>query len=493
MMNCNPETVSTDYDTSDVLYFEPLTLEDVLTVIGYEKPIGVVLQFGGQTPLNLAKALADEGVPILGTDVTSIALAEDRRLFGEMLAELGIRQTAGATATTLEDALTAAEKIGFPVLMRPSFVLGGAKMEIIFDRDDLQSYWTELLEYSKQADLTIDESRPILIDRFLEDAIEVDVDAVSDGETVLVAAVMEHIEEAGVHSGDSACSLPPQSLTPQIIRQLESATERIALKMRVIGLLNVQFAIKNNLVYVLEVNPRASRTVPFVSKTIGEPLASVAMRVMLGEKLSAVYTDKPFQSWKDVPHVAVKESVFPWMRFPGVDTRLGPEMKSTGEVMGIAETFGEAFAKGQQGTNVPIPLSGNVFISVKESDKPVVGELARELTRLGFNVIATTGTGAVLSSMGFNVETVPKITAGERPNILDRMIDGKVQWIINTPSGKNPHRDEVSIRTTAMRLGIPLVTTIRGAKAFMQAIQFQRENSAVNVKAIQDYGIANMV
>jgi carbamoyl-phosphate synthase large subunit len=257
--------------------------------------------------------------------------------------------------------------------------------------------------------------------------------------------------------------------------------------MRVVGLLNIQFAIKNNLVYVLEVNPRASRTIPFVSKTIGEPMASIAMRVMLGEKLADIYKDKPFRSWTDVTHVAVKESVFPWTRFPGVDTRLGPEMKSTGEVMGIAETFGEAFAKSEHATGVPVPLSGNVFISVKESDKPFVGELARELVKLGFNVIATKGTGAVLSSMGFNIETVSKITTGERPNILDRMIDGKVQWIINTPSGKNPHRDEVSIRTTANRLNIPLVTTIRGAKAFMQAVQFQRENSRVSVKAIQDY------
>ena len=493
MINCNPETVSTDYDTSDVLYFEPLTLEDVLTVIDYEKPIGVVLQFGGQTPLNLAKALSDEGMPVLGTDVTSIALAEDRRLFGEMLEELGIRQSAGATATTMEDALIAAEKIGFPVLMRPSFVLGGAKMEIIFDREDLQTYWAALLEYSRQADLTIDESRPILIDRFLEDAIEVDVDAVSDGETVLVAAVMEHIEEAGVHSGDSACSLPPQSLTPQIIRQLEAATKKIALKMKVIGLLNVQFAIKNNLVYVLEVNPRASRTVPFVSKTIGEPLASVAMRAMLGEKLSAIYADRSFRSWADVPHVAVKESVFPFMRFPGVDTRLGPEMKSTGEVMGIAETFGEAFAKGEHGAGVKMPgimtenPPPNVFVSVKDSDKPVIGKLTRELIRLGFNVITTEGTGKVLESMGFDVEMVSKIRDGKRPNIVDRMIDGEVQWIINTPSGKNPHRDEVSIRTTAMRMNIPLVTTIRGAEAFVQAIQFQRENPAVSVKAIQDY------
>ncbi|MDR0704429.1 MAG: carbamoyl-phosphate synthase large subunit [Planctomycetaceae bacterium] len=487
MMNCNPETVSTDYDTSDILYFEPLTLEDVLAVIAHEKPIGVVLQFGGQTPLNLAKALSDEGVPILGTDVAAIALAEDRRQFGEMLQELEIRQTPGATAVELDDALAAAERIGFPVLMRPSFVLGGAKMEIIFDRDDLKSYWNALLEYSLQADLTLSEERPILIDRFLEDAIEIDVDAVADGETVLVAAIMEHIEEAGIHSGDSACSLPPLSLTPKLIRQLEDATRKIALKMNVIGLLNIQFAIKNNLVYVLEVNPRASRTIPFVSKAIGEPLASIAMRVMLGEKLPEMFLVKPFQRWQELNHVAVKESVFPWSRFPGVDTRLGPEMKSTGEVMGIAETFGEAFAKGENGTGVPIPLSGNVFVSVKESDKPVIGEIARQLVQLGFNIIASRGTGAVLESMGFKVETISKIIEGERPNILDRIIDGKVQWIINTPSGKNPHRDEVLIRTTAMRVGVPLVTTIRGAKAFLEAVSFLRENPNVNVKAIQDY------
>ncbi|MDR1290328.1 MAG: carbamoyl-phosphate synthase large subunit, partial [Planctomycetaceae bacterium] len=377
MMNCNPETVSTDYDTSDVLYFEPLTLEDVLGVISRENPIGVILQFGGQTPLNLAKALADENVPILGTDVASIALAEDRRQFGEMLQSLGIRQTQGSTAFVLDDAIIAAEKIGYPVLMRPSFVLGGAKMEIIFDRDDLKSYWEALLMYSKQADLTIDESRPILIDRFLEDAIEIDVDAVADGDAVIVAAIMEHIEEAGIHSGDSACSLPPQSLTPKLIRQLEDATKKIAIKMHVIGLLNIQFAIKNNLIYVLEVNPRASRTIPFVSKAIGEPMAAIATRVMLGEKLAEMFLATPFRRWQEMNHVAVKESVFPWTRFPGVDTRLGPEMKSTGEVMGIAETFGEAFAKGENATGVPIPSNGNVFVSVKEADKPLIGEIAK--------------------------------------------------------------------------------------------------------------------
>ncbi|MDR0391675.1 MAG: carbamoyl-phosphate synthase large subunit [Planctomycetaceae bacterium] len=487
MMNCNPETVSTDYDTSDALYFEPLTLEDVLGVIARENPVGVILQFGGQTPLNLAKTLADENVPILGTDVVSISLAEDRRLFGEMLQSLEIRQTQGATAFALDDAINAAEKIGYPVLMRPSFVLGGAKMEIIFDRDDLKSYWDALLRYSKQADLAIDENRPILIDRFLEDAIEIDVDAVADGKCVIVAAIMEHIEEAGIHSGDSACSLPPQSLTPKLIRQLEDATKKIALKMNVIGLLNIQFAIKNNLIYVLEVNPRASRTIPFVSKAIGEPLAAIATRVMLGENLSEMFLATPFRRWQEMNHVAVKESVFPWTRFPGVDTRLGPEMKSTGEVMGIAESFGEAFAKGENATGVPIPLSGNVFVSVKEADKPFIGEIAKQLINLGFKIIASRGTGAVISSMGFGVEIVAKIVEGERPNILDRMIDGEVQWIINTPSGKNPVRDEILIRTTAMRIGIPLVTTIRGAKAFLDAISFLRENKKVNVKAIQDY------
>ncbi|MDR1484133.1 MAG: carbamoyl-phosphate synthase large subunit [Planctomycetaceae bacterium] len=487
MMNCNPETVSTDYDTSDVLYFEPLTLEDVLGVIARENPIGVILQFGGQTPLNLAKALADENVPILGTDVASIAVAEDRRLFGEMLQSLGIRQTQGSTAFLLDDAINAAEKIGYPVLMRPSFVLGGAKMEIIFDRDDLKSYWEALLRYSKQADLMIDESRPILIDRFLEDAIEIDVDAVADGRSVIVAAIMEHIEEAGIHSGDSACSLPPQSLTPKLIRQLEDATKKIAIKMNVIGLLNIQFAIKNNLIYVLEVNPRASRTIPFVSKAIGEPMASIATRVMLGESLSEMFLAVPFRCWQEMNHVAVKESVFPWTRFPGVDTRLGPEMKSTGEVMGIAETFGEAFAKSESATGVPIQLSGNVLVSVKDADKPFIGEIAKRLVNLGFKIIASRGTGAVIESMGFDVEIVAKIIEGERPNILDRMIDGKVQWIINTPSGKNPVRDEVLIRTTAMRIGIPLVTTIRGAKAFLDAISFLRDNKTVNVKTIQEY------
>ncbi|MCL2743407.1 MAG: carbamoyl-phosphate synthase large subunit [Planctomycetaceae bacterium] len=487
MMNCNPETVSTDYDTSDVLYFEPLTLEDVMAVIGHENPLGVILQFGGQTPLNLAKALAAENVPILGTSVESIDIAEDRHLFGQMLKELNIRQTPGATATSLEQALVLAEQIGFPVLMRPSFVLGGAKMEIVFDREDLKSYWTALINYSKQADLTIDKNRPILIDHFLEDAVEIDVDAIADTETVIVAAIMEHIEEAGIHSGDSACSLPPQSLTPKIIRQIEAATKKIALRMKVVGLLNIQFAIQGNEVYVLEVNPRASRTVPFVSKAIGEPLASIATRLMLGEKLAEIYRDKPFRQWSDMNYIAVKESVFPWIRFPGTDTRLGPEMKSTGEVMGIGETFGEAFAKSQIAAGSAVPQKGNVFITVKVSDRPHIGSIAKRLRKHGFNLIASRGTGETLRAMGFDVEIVAKIAEGERPNILDRMIDGGVQLIINTPSGKNPHKDEVLIRQTANRYNIPIYTTLRGANAFIEAINFLHQNPEVQVKALQDY------
>ncbi|MDR3109159.1 MAG: carbamoyl-phosphate synthase large subunit [Planctomycetaceae bacterium] len=483
MMNCNPETVSTDYDTSDTLYFEPLTLEDVLGVVDNENPIGVILQFGGQTPLNLSAGLEKAGVRILGTSVDAISMTEDRDQFGQMLQVLGLRQTSSTTATNREQAIEAAEQIGYPILMRPSFVLGGAKMEIVFDIDDLKSYWRNLLEYSRKADLTINAERPILIDRFLEDAIEIDVDAIADGETVVVAAVMEHIEEAGIHSGDSACSLPPRSLTPQLIRGLESATKSIALHLKVQGLINIQFAVKSNNIYILEVNPRASRTVPFVSKTLGEPLAGIATRIMLGEKL----VNMPIRSWQNLKYVAVKESVFPWTRFPGVDTQLGPEMKSTGEVMGIAYDFGAAFAKGECGTGVPVALSGNVFVSVKDSDKPYIGEIAKHLNDLGFHLIASRGTGRVLESIGLPVQMIPKIIEGDRPNILDRMINGDIQWIINTPSGKHPHRDEITIRTTAMRLGIPLVTTIRGAKAFLEAVTYQRDEREVEVMALQEY------
>ncbi len=488
MVNCNPETVSTDYDTSDTLYFDPLTQEDVLGILRLEKPKGVILQFGGQTPLNLAVGLSQAGVPVLGTNVDSITLAEDRKRFSEILHEMALAQPEGATALHFREAMEHAKRIGFPVMMRPSFVLGGAKMEILFDPEDLETYWRELLEYAKQADITIDETRPILIDRFLEDAMELDVDAVSDGQECVVAAIMEHIEEAGIHSGDSACSFPARTLPPTLIRSVEEATRRIAKRLEVRGLLNIQFAVKDDRIYVLEVNPRASRTVPFVCKTLGFSLVETATRIILDEtRTESSDWLKAIPDWKKLRHIAVKESVFPWTRFPGVDARLGPEMKSTGEVMGIGRTFGEAFAKGEEGTGIPIPQQGVVFVSLKDSDKVYMEEIAQSLVALGFRLIATRGTGDYLERLGIPVRRVAKIAEGERPNILDRMIEGKVQWVINTPSGKHPHRDEVEIRATAMRLGIPLVTTIRGVHAFLEAIHHQRQNPQVKVTALQDY------
>ncbi len=485
MMNCNPETVSTDYDTSDRLYFEPLTLEDVLGVARREKPKGVILQFGGQTPLNIAQMLADEGVPILGTSVASIAEAEDRNLFSALLAKLNIRQTPNTTAIELGEAALKAAEIGYPVLMRPSFVLGGAKMEIVHGQQELREYWQNLHAYCRKADVTIDRDHPILIDHFLENAVEIDVDALCDGQRVYIAGIMEHIEEAGIHSGDSACSLPPQTLPQWLVRQIEHVTEKIAFELKVRGLVNLQLAVKNNVIYVLEVNPRASRTVPFVSKVTGVPIAQVATKIMLGETLDSLGIPK---TRPEIEHVGVKESVFPWTRFPGVDAKLGPEMKSTGEVMGIDRSFDAAFVKSQIAAGQSIPLGGNAFLSVKNSDKPYIGELARELRELGFGIIASKGTGAVLASMGIESRTVAKITEGARPNILDLMVDGQVQLIINTPSGKNPQRDEVTIRTTSIQRSIPLVTTIRGARAWLQAIRFVRENpQTLTVTPIQDF------
>ncbi len=488
MVNCNPETVSTDYDTSDTLYFDPLTLEDVLGIIRLERPEGVLLQFGGQTPLNLATALSQAGVRILGTNVESITLAEDRKRFSDILRELALTQPESETASRFHEAVAHAERIGYPVMMRPSFVLGGAKMEIVFDSEDLENYWRELLEYAKQADITIDESHPVLIDRFLEDAMELDVDAVSDGKECVVAAIMEHIEEAGIHSGDSACSFPPRTLTPSLVRSVEEATRRIARRLEIRGLLNIQFAVKDDRIYVLEVNPRASRTIPFVSKTLGFSLVETVTKIILQDQdVESSDLLKTIPDWKKLRHIAVKESVFPWTRFPGVDARLGPEMKSTGEVMGIGRTFGEAFAKSEEATGIPIPLQGTVFVSVKNSDKPYIEDIAKSLIELGFQLIATQGTGDCLERLGIPVHRVAKIAEGEHPNILDRMKEEKVQWVINTPSGKHPHRDEVEIRATAMRLGIPLVTTIRGVHAFLEAIHLLRKNPQLDVQALQDY------
>lgn len=484
MMNCNPETVSTDFDTSDRLYFEPLTVEDVLGVVRREKPIGVILQFGGQTPLNIANKLVEVGVPVLGTSVKSIDAAEDRKLFSAMLQKLNIRQTPNTTAYELNDAIVKAEKIGYPVLMRPSFVLGGAKMEIVYSEADLRNYWSELLVYATKADVQINEERPILIDRFLSDAIEVDVDCICDGTDVYIAGIMEHIEEAGIHSGDSACSIPPQTLAPEVIEELKDSTRRMALELNVKGLMNVQYAVKNNnTVYVLEVNPRASRTVPFVSKVTGVKLANVATKVMMG------YTLKELNclEFPNFSHVGVKEAVFPFNRFPGVDAVLGPEMKSTGEVMGIDHSFAAAFAKSQMGAGSKIPTEGSVFISVKDDDKAHLEPVARKFVEMGFKIIATRGTANLLQSWGIECELIQKVSEG-RPNIIDRMIDGTVQLIINSPSSKRPTRDEVSIRAGAIRYSIPLVTTIRAANAYTQAIAYMKENGAqFTVTSLQEY------
>ncbi len=483
MMNCNPETVSTDYDTSDRLYFDPLTVEDVLSVVKLEKPIGLIVQFGGQTPLNISQALVDAGVTILGTSVASIARAEDREQFSAMLDKLGLKQTPNSIAVELDEALARAEEIGYPVLMRPSFVLGGAKMEVVYDAAMLRKYWEELIIYCTKADVHISPSRPILIDKFLQDAIEVDVDALGDTRDVYIAGIMEHIEEAGVHSGDSACSLPPFSLSVQMIRELEDATRKLALELQVKGLMNVQYAIKDNTLYVLEVNPRASRTVPFVSKVTGVPVAKMATKVMLGKSISELGLGRKYA---DLNHVGVKESVFPWTRFPGTDAVLGPEMKSTGEVMGIARDFATAFGKSQFGAGVRLPVAGTVFLSVKRDDRPHLEEIARTFHELGFHLIATRGTAQAIRRFQIPVEIIKKVSEG-RPNVVDQMINNSVHLIINTPSGKTPRQDEVSIRTTAVNRGVPLVTTMNGARAFAEAIRQLKNTSAILVGSLQGY------
>ncbi len=482
MMNCNPETVSTDYDTSDRLYFDPLTVEDVLSVVKREKPKGLIVQFGGQTPLNIAERLEKAGCTILGTSVQSIALAEDREQFSAMLNKLQLKQTPNSTATTLPNALAKAEKIGYPVLMRPSFVLGGAKMEIVYDAKMLETYWAELIIYCQKADVQISASRPILIDKFLQDAIEVDVDCLCDGTDVYIAGIMEHIEEAGIHSGDSACSLPPYSLSQALIDGLADATRKMALELNVKGLMNVQFAIKGDEIYILEVNPRASRTVPFVSKVTSVPLAKMATHIMLGKTLK----DLGLTKMPTFDYVGVKESVFPWTRFPGVDVVLGPEMKSTGEVMGIDKNFALAFAKSQIGAGGAVPLSGTAFISVKAHDHEGIAEIARGLHDLGFNLIATHGTAMAIRAAQVPVEVIQKISEG-RPNIMDRMIDDRVHLIINSPSGKTPKQDEVSIRTGAISRDIPLVTTLAAARAYVEAIRERKHAVRMTVTPLQDF------
>ncbi len=490
MVNCNPETVSTDYDTSDRLYFEPLTAEDVLELIDVEMSngtlLGVIVQFGGQTPLKLAQALEDAGVPILGTSPDAIDLAEDRERFQQLLHRIDIAQPVNGIARSAEEAFAAVRRIGYPVVIRPSYVLGGRAMEIVRDDEQLARYITSAVKVSGDS--------PVLIDQYLSRATEVDVDAVADEHDVFVAGVMEHIEEAGVHSGDSACSLPPYSLRPETVEELKRQTVLMAKALKVRGLMNVQFAIEEPLsdhprIFVLEVNPRASRTVPFVAKTVGIPLAAIAAKVMAGQPLAGFnLTDKPYN------HIAVKEAVFPFARFPGVDTVLGPEMRSTGEVMGLdwrregeslQGAFARAFAKSQLGGGVRLPAAGALFVSVRDADKPFILEAVRLLSQAGFTIIATGGTCAYLQAQGLQVEPIKKVLEG-RPNILDRMKNGEVHIVFNTTEGMQSLQDSFSIRRSALMMKIPYYTTAAGAQAAAQAIATAPEG-ALEVRALQSY------
>ncbi len=479
MVNCNPETVSTDYDTSDRLYFEPLTLEHVLNICDVEKPDGVIVQFGGQTPLNLALPLQRLGIPIIGTDPRNIDLAEDRKLFGKLLDELQIPSPPNGTATSIDEASDVARRIGYPVLLRPSYVLGGRAMVIAYDEQTVRQYMREAVEFSQD--------RPVLIDRFLEDATEVDVDCLCDGEDTLIAGIMEHIEEAGVHSGDSSCVLPPHSLPPAEIATIEDYTVRLARALKVIGLMNVQYAIKDGVVYVLEVNPRASRTVPYVSKATGVALPKIAVWLMLGEKLRDLVG---MTGRLAVPQSFVKSPVFPFNKFPGVDPALGPEMRSTGEVMGVGESFGEAFAKAQLAAGMPLPESGTVFISVNERHKPEAVDVARKLHELGFNLVATRGTSAAIRQAGIVCRTVLKVNEG-RPNAVDLLKAGSVQLVIYTAAGALSFSDERAIRRSAVRYRVPCITTLSGARAVAEALVSKRRDP-IRVWSLQEiHGKAN--
>ncbi len=473
MVNCNPETVSTDYDTSDRLYFEPLTFEDVMSIVEKENPDGVIVQFGGQTPLKLAVSLEKAGVKIIGTSPNSIDRAENRERFNRLVKKLGLRQPESGTATCYDGTLKVARKLGFPLLIRPSFVLGGRAMDIVYDEDSLKACVDEAIEASGK--------HPILIDKFLNDATELDVDAISDGHQVVIGGIMEHIEEAGVHSGDSACSIPAVNIKKKVLNEIKRQTKQLALELHVKGLINIQFAVKDDLVYILEVNPRASRTVPFVSKAIGVPLAKLAAKIMAGMTLKELGFTKEVEP----SHYAVKEAVFPFLKFPGTDALLGPEMLSTGEVMGLSDDFGSAYAKAQMAVGNSLPVEGNVLFSIKDDDKTRAVPLARKLNEMGFKVVATKGTCIELIKNNIPSEFALKMTEG-RPNIVDSIINGKIDLIINTTVGKQSIVDSFDIRRNAIDRQIPYVTTIRGAEAVVQAIESLRAKK-IKVKPVQHY------
>jgi carbamoyl-phosphate synthase large subunit len=473
MVNCNPETVSTDYDTADRLYFEPLTLEDVLNIVAVEKPDGVIVQFGGQTPLNLAEELAAADVPIWGTSPAAIAAAEDREQFDAVLTKLDIPRPANGIASNFDEAKTVAAEIGYPVLVRPSFVLGGRAMAIVYDENRLQSYINEAMKAAP--------GQPILIDQFLEDAFEADVDALCDGEKLVIGGIMQHIEEAGVHSGDSACVLPPYKISAFHLSIMRDYTQRLGLEIGVRGLMNVQFAMKDDEVYVLEVNPRASRTVPFVSKATGMPLAKLAARVMAGESLADIgFIEEP-----EIDGFFVKEAVLPFQKFPGVDSLLSPEMRSTGEVMGHAARFGHAFLKAQNAAGTFLPLEGTVLITVNDFDKSAALKLARDLAKMGFNLMATHGTAAMLRNVGLTVQSVNKKHEGS-PHTVDAIEAGEVHLIINTPLGFQAHDDGVEIRVAATRHGIPLTTTLSAAAAAVNGIKAVKEHK-LSARSLQEH------
>ena len=473
MVNCNPETVSTDYDTSDRLYFEPLTFEDVMNIVDIEKPEGVIVQFGGQTPLNLAMRLHQAGVPIIGTSADAIDLAEDRKRFGALLRELGIPQPENGMAATGDEAKKVAEQIGYPVLVRPSYVLGGRAMAIVYDEESLDDYVRNAVGFTPD--------RPVLIDKFLERAAEFDVDALADENTCVIAAIQEHIEEAGIHSGDSSCVLPPVRIDPEHIETMRHYTRLLATALSVRGLMNIQFAIKDHRVFVLEVNPRASRTVPFVSKATGVPIARIAALVMAGQALA----DFALPENLTVSRFFIKSPVFPFAKFPGVDPILSPEMHSTGEVMGVGETFGEAYGKAMTAAGLSLPQAGRAFISVNEGDKGQAVVLARRLARLGFEIVATLGTAERLREVGLKVESVFKVNEG-RPNIVDLIKRGEIALVINTPLGRASHFDEQAIRRAALQYNVPCVTTMTGAQAIVEAIGARANDGAIKVRSLQE-------